>query len=270
MKNHGLENEFEIINELNGKYFKDLSVFWQNRIKQLHSKVVDEDVIECYKLVYNQKADIAVKVHGYKYSISIKSGYFVSVHSEGLSSFTGFLRSLGISEELIRILKLYHYGDGTIDGTGEVRKSLVEIKEEMWEDIIKFNEAVNDPAILRHIIIRFLCTGTPYQRSFVSHIYSGTMSYGYLIDAKTLIDYICSGYPTGTTSIHFGPFIYTPAYRGLENYDSSNVKRYYLNIKWPSMNRDIRDAKDWLFIFKTIERINNKDENQNEEEDKNM
>ena len=68
-----------------------------------------------------------------------------------------------------------------------------------------------------------------------------------MIDAKTMIDYICSGYPSTTTAIHFGPFIYCPAYRGLVDFDSDNVKRYYIEIKWPSLIRDIRDAKVWLF-----------------------
>ena len=247
MKNDGLKNELEIVEMLDGKTYNDLPDFWKKRMKQLCKEVEENDQIECFKCVYNKKADVSVRVRGYRYNISIKSGYFVSVHSERLSSFTGFLKSIGISDELITTLKLYHYGDDTIDGTGDVHYDLSTIKEKMCDSIGEFNKVVNEKEILRQIIMRVLCTGTPYQRSFVSHIYAGTVNYGEMIDAKTLIDYICSGYPCATDSIHFGPFIYAPAYRGVENFNSKNVKRYYVNIKWPSLYRDIRDTKDWYF-----------------------
>lgn len=247
MRNNGLQNELEIVALLDGKLYRELPEFWQRRINQLDRDVREDDRIECYKCVYNQKADISIRIDNKKWNISIKSGYFVSVHSERISSFSGFLRSLGIEEELIETMKLYHYGDGTTDGTGEVRKSVAELKEELKDRIRVFNEAVNKKEVLSKIVLRFLCIGTPFQRSFVTHIYHGTKDYGELIDAKTMVDYICSGYPQTTTSIHFGPFIYCPAYRGVVDFDSNNVKRYYIEIKWPSLIRDIRDAKEWYF-----------------------
>lgn len=247
MKNDGLQNELNIVEMLDGKTYKELPDFWKKRMKQLCKEVEDDDKIECFKCVYNKKADIGVRVREYRYNISIKSGFFVSVHSERLSSFTGFLRSIGISEELIETLKYYHYGDGTTDGTGDVHYNLSTIKENMQKNIDEFNKVVNEKEILKQIVLRVLCIGTPYQRSFVSHIYAGTVNYGEMIDAKTLVEYICSGYPTATDSIHFGPFIYAPAYRGVENFNANNVKRHYINIKWPSLYRDIRDTKDWYF-----------------------
>ena len=216
-------------------------------MKQLDSALVEDDIIEAYKCVHDQKADISIRVKQKKWNISIKSGYFVSVHNERISSFTGFLRSLGIKEELIETLKLYHYGDGSLDGTGTERKTSRELKEELKDRIEAFNEAVNQRNILCHIILRFLCCGTPYQRSYVTHIYWGTKDYGIMIHAKTLVDYFCNAYYYETTAIHFGPFIYTPAYRGLKDFDSTNVKRYYINIKWPSLVRDINEAKEWYF-----------------------
>ena len=250
MKNNGLENEQDIIKVLNGKTYDELPDFWKRRMKQLERNFPTDQKIECYKCVYNQKADIGIRMNNYRYNISIKSGYFVSVHNERISSFTGFLRSLGVSDELINVLKYYHYGDETLDGTGKVHYNLETIKSKMKDKIEEFNRCVNEPEILKHIIIRFLCAGTPFQKSYVTHIFFGTAEYGEMLDVKTIIGYIMSGYSINTDSIHFGPFIYTPAYRGLENFDANNVRRYYINIKWPSINRDIRDAKEWLFSDK--------------------
>ena len=62
MENKGLENELEIVELLDGKFYSQLSEFWQRRIKQLYRDVKDDDRIECYKCVYNQKADIAIRI----------------------------------------------------------------------------------------------------------------------------------------------------------------------------------------------------------------
>lgn len=247
MKNNGLQNEKDIIDVLDGKLYKQLPEFWKNRIRQLYHDIKDDDKIECVKCVYNQKADIAIRINDKKFSISIKSGYFVSVHNESISSFCYFLKSLGISDDLIRVLKLYHYGDGTVNGTGSVHYPVEELKIKYAKEIEEFNKEVNKKDILRKIVIRFLCTGTPYQGGYASHLYSGTYIFGSLIDMKTMVEYICEGYSYQANAIYFGPFIYTPAYRGLENFDETNVKRYYINIKWPSLNRDMRDAKLWYF-----------------------
>ncbi|MCR5423009.1 MAG: hypothetical protein K6E74_05165 [Bacilli bacterium] len=245
--NNGLANEQDIINVLDGKKYKELPEFWKNRMKQLCRDIEEDDRIECFKCVYNQKADISIRAHDRKWNISIKSGYFVSVHNERISSFVGFLRKLGISEDLITTLRLYHYGDGTIDGTGDVHKSLDEIKAEMLDKIDEFNEAVNKKEILMKIANRFICSGTPFQKSYVTHLYYGKVTYGTMIHVKTLLDYICEEFKCDTKAIHFGPFIYSPAYRGVENFDANNVKRYYINIKWPSATNDIRNAKIWYF-----------------------
>ena len=247
MKNDGLQNEKDIIETLDGKKFYELPTFWQHRLKQLDKTIQENDEISCFKCVYNKKADIAIKSHDKRWNISIKSGYFISVHNELLSSFVGFLRSLGISEELLNVLKLYHYGDDTTDGTGEVRHTLVEIKEKMADDIERFNKEVNKKEILTQIIDRCLFSGTPYQKSYVSHIYYGTKDYGNMINKKIMTEYIVNAFKCDTKAIYFGPLIYTPAYRGVNNFDKDNKHRYYVNIKWPSIGKDIKDAKQWYF-----------------------
>ena len=104
MRNDGLQNELDIIEILNGKKITELPVFWQRRMRQLYRSIKDDDLIECYKCVYNKKADISIKIENKKWNISIKSGHNVSAHSESVSSFSGFLRSLGIEEKHIEEL----------------------------------------------------------------------------------------------------------------------------------------------------------------------
>lgn len=82
MKNHGLENELEIVEVLNGKTIKELPNFWRRKMKQLCRVLEDDEKIECYKCYHDQKADISIRVGKRKWSISIKSGNFVSVHTE--------------------------------------------------------------------------------------------------------------------------------------------------------------------------------------------
>ena len=69
MKNNGLQNEKDIIDVLDGKMYKQLPEFWKNRIRQLYRDIKNDDLIECFKCVYNQKADIGIKVKDKKFSI---------------------------------------------------------------------------------------------------------------------------------------------------------------------------------------------------------
>jgi hypothetical protein len=64
----------------------------------------------------------------------MKSGKAAIVHNEIISNFTSFLRSKGISERTIETIHLFHYGDGTTDGSSEnERKSYKDISLALLE-----------------------------------------------------------------------------------------------------------------------------------------
>lgn len=235
MNNDGIKNEMEIIDTINHKQFCDLPVFWKNLLSKVFGKFPDYYYISAFKPKKDDKVDMYVIVNHKQRSFSIKSGDRISVHRESVSRFCGFLEWLGIEKEYTDFLKLYHYGDGTTDGTGEYHLSYKEIIVKYKNEINWFNERVNDPKVVKRIIMRFLSMGTPRQNSFVYYIYYGNKDEGICTRVQYILEYIEKNIVeyNHLPAIHFGPFIYEPAYRGLEDFDPNDKRRYYIVIKWP-------------------------------------
>ena len=76
----------------------------------------------------NPKPDIWIKIGNEIKFISVKEGSGNSVHQEPFKDFCKFLEDINVSEETVNHLKLYHYGDDTLDGSGETRLSTSDIK----------------------------------------------------------------------------------------------------------------------------------------------
>jgi len=238
-KNYGIQNEEDIIKEIDKKRFDELSPHWQHIIRQIYPRVFYDQVFYCSKVWGLKKADIRIWSKNVEKFVSIKVGYAFTVHSETINRFVGFLRWLHVPDKYLETLQLYHYGDGTIDGTGKERKTVDELKVEMHDRIIEFNDFINRPQKLKQIIDRFISRGTPEKNGKVDFLYLGDKDFGIVVEMEFLMGYLITKYSMDYDTIHFGPFTYNAAYRGLDNYDPNNVKRHYCNIKWPTSHEDI-------------------------------
>lgn len=249
--NFGLQNEQEIINILDETYVKDLPAFWKKFICSLFPTALDNDLIHCFKEPPEKKQDICIMACGTRRNVSIKSGNSVSVHEESINRFCGFLKWCGVSEQSLTFLKIFQYGDGTTDGTGNYRQSTKELIEKYPEEIKKINEEVNNQVILLMIIRRFLSIGTPNNPSVVNCLYYGTKDGGIYCNMKMLCEYLSKKKYDNIKGIHFGPFVFYPRYRGVNKPNPVEVdsldklifkrERYYISIKWPSIEKDMND-----------------------------
>ena len=70
------------------------------------------------KRYLHEKPDLILTLNGEIKFISVKSGRSVSAHEESLTSIIPFLRSLGVNDHILKTIVYFHYGDGTLDGTG--------------------------------------------------------------------------------------------------------------------------------------------------------
>ncbi len=239
--NYGIQNEMDIITLLNNKRFGSLPDFWKQLLNNAFSETRNQELIRCYKGKATEKADLYVIMNNTMRSFSVKMGKNVSVHSEKLSTFCGFLRWLKIDEENIQTLKLFHYGDGTTDGTGDKKYTSAELVEMYGPRIQKLNEQLNKDEVLLRFINRFLRVGTLLQRSFVYYIYYGTVKCGLYAPLTEFIPFLSKQHYDNIKTIHFGPFVYEPAYRGLDSQTFDNPRRYYVDIKWKTGLKDLAD-----------------------------
>ena len=131
--NKGLMNERLVINALHGQRLRDLPDHFRIPIRKMFNISSEDDFVYAKKVsnFVGCKTDFELYMYRYYLNISVKSGRCPSLHQEEFSSFITFLESLNISKRTINILKFFHYGDGSKDGTGVKILYLMFLKKSM-------------------------------------------------------------------------------------------------------------------------------------------
>lgn len=234
----GFDNEDELIKELNKKRVSELNPNLREFIYFLFHNLNGNEIILAYKGIFGQKPDIIIKINTEIKNISVKIGNGNSVHQEKISLFTNFLSSLNISNDIQFELLKFHWGDGTIDGTGTNRISSSDYKKFHSDKIALVNREFNKSYLLRNFINRFIFQGKSLSYDIVDAIYYGNIENGHWASREEIFDYILNQI-FYSDSIHFGPLKYQIWNRCLNFNPKTENRREVMQIKWPSLLQDI-------------------------------
>src|SRR5574344_2264672 len=119
MENSGLENEKALIAALDGKNIASLTKPLRELANSLFPN--SDGLFRCKKGFVHEKPDLVLTLGSLDRFVSVKSGRSISVHEESLLTLIPFFRSLGIPEHILKTIVYFHYGDGTLDGSGPTR-----------------------------------------------------------------------------------------------------------------------------------------------------
>ena len=239
----GYKNELNIANSYHNKQFSNLNDFQQQIIKRIFPKVNDETIIQCF-LSSNKigKPDIYFVVDGEYKFISIKSGITDSMHFESIKSFILFLRGLGVSVKTQKILLLYHYGDGTMDGTGSKRMLYDELVLKNRENIDFATKELAKYEIVLASLNRFVFCGTDNCQNEVDYIYYGDEKYGVLCSREDLTNFVIGKNYSHYKTMHIGPMSIQPYLRDPDRISKHPYKRDIVQIKWHYLLTDLEIA----------------------------
>lgn len=205
---HGLINEDDFRNYINShKTFDSYNINIKYFLELLYKKDLSGIKFECIKIGGSQKPDVKIICKFGEKNISIKKGSGNSVHQEKFEEFVSFLYDLNISERTIENLKLFHYGDDTIDDTGIVRYSATECKYRYSNEIYAANIEFNQSANLYEIINRVLFVGNCSAGDEVDAIYYGSFDHGLWATRKEIENYFLTNHFDCET-IHFASLTY--------------------------------------------------------------
>ncbi len=239
MSNLGIENEYDILNYLHGKRYKELNRKWKKHIKVMFPKIKRNDLI--YSGHFKDKwakPDIYVKVNNRIKYISIKTGRNASVHDEKIKPFYDFLKKLNISDRTLKIMLFYHYGYSEKLSNNGVPFTREEILENYKNYIDEANAELNKKYILREIIKRCVLKGTERRDGDIDFMYYGVLKDGYLMSEDDIYDLIMDDNSDEGRGIHFGGLIYQAGARSRFSNRVDEVK-----IKWPLLNHKFYDHK---------------------------
>lgn len=235
---NGFENEDEFVLRLNNKCNKDIDFNLQLFIYDIFGNVNSGRVVKCYKNIKLQKYDIVIKIGEVIKRVSIKKGVKNSVHAEPISEFIHFLVSNNMPRDMVINFLKYHYADGTTNGTGKVRESVVEYKKSHQSEIDEINKFINNESFLRKCIDRFILKGrNSYDK--VDVLLYGVSNDFIWINASDIYDILLRHKNDYSTGIHFSNLSYQPLNRCL-NYNPKYEKcRFISQLKWYNLGDDI-------------------------------
>lgn len=235
---NGFKNENEFIRYLNGKKVGKVNPIFQDLLFKLYDNLSYKDLIFCRPNYDKQKSDMIIEINGIEKRISIKKGVKNSVHIEPFPMFILFLKDCGISDEIINEVKLFHYGDGSADGSGEARISSLEYKEKHQDKLDLINYEFNKIDVVLKAIDRFVLFGNNSNEPIDAIIY-GVLEDFIWITRDEIRDIILRNRDIKRTGLGFGSLFYQPMNRCLNHNLKYDHDRHIAQIKWYHLSDDI-------------------------------
>lgn len=245
MKNteRGLKIEKDIINHINeNKYIEKMNLNISLFLKEIFEMDLKNVLIKAMKYHENYKPDIVIEANSIKKYISIKSGKDNSVHQEHIHSFCNFLCEMRVSQSTINNLKLFHFNDMTTNGSGKEKKDAHNFLKLHSDICDKINKELNETKTKKACIERILFDGEYHNLPSVDYIYYGSYEKGIWAKKEKISNYLCSQ-NLNTLSIHISKLYYQAWQRNLQNNDRSEFRRYFVQFKWHSIEKDISAIK---------------------------
>jgi hypothetical protein len=239
-KNTGFDNEKAIYEALNGKVLKDLNENLKNLIKSIFGRIDENSVIKCEKIGGQDKTDIKIIIGKESHTLSVKKGSGNSVHQEPVEDFIKYLEEeFEISEDIKNNLRFFIWGDGTLDGKGNINRRMTanEIKKNYPEKIKNIQDFFNKHE--KTLLERFLVKGT---KSDVKpdYVYYGTPEEGIWCKSDKIIEWMINNKLRNNKSIHIGRLTFQAWNRNIKGEkESTEKKRGHIQLKWGSIKEDL-------------------------------
>ncbi|MFI3211106.1 MAG: hypothetical protein R3Y64_08705 [Peptostreptococcaceae bacterium] len=234
----GLINEKQLISYINENTFNN----YNNNIKNFLNFTFNEEIDMNMKFIAEKisgtmKPDLSITHKGITKYISVKKGSGNSVHQEKANIFFKFIE-INLGNDISDKLKLFHYGDGSIDDTGKIRYNASKCKKLYSCEINDINQVFNLQKNLDCFINRFLFLGNNSNPIKVDLIYHGTINEGLWASYHEIKCFILNHcFPKDT--VHFGPLTYQVWGRD-ENYTAKHPdRRYVMQVKWGGLRNDL-------------------------------
>lgn len=240
--NDGFINEKELRNYINNNTWNEYNQNIKNLLKFSFGNNLDfSKTFEAEKCTGKAKGqvkpDLVIKHNGAKKYISIKKGGGNSVHQEKIDVFFPYIKNT-FDETTLNYLKLFHYGDGTINDTGLTRYAANECQKIYSKEIAFLNIKFNTWTYLEKFLDRFLFIGNVSSTLIVDVVYHGTIDSGIWASRDEIYSYY-KNHTFNSTTLHFGTLTYQVWGRNNNFKAVHSDRRYVMQIKWGSIITDL-------------------------------
>ncbi len=240
--NDGFVNEKELREYINDKKFATYNKNIKDFLTFLFGSCFNDSMsFVAQKVIGQVKPDLCITHNGQKKYVSIKKGSGNSVHQESIDVFFPYIKE-NFDEETLDNIKLFHYGDDTLNDTGILRYNANECKAKYVNEIKQLNSKFNLYDNLIKFLDRFLFVGNVGTLT-VDAIYHGTIRSGLWASREEIINYVVST-DFSSNSVHFGPMTYQVWGRNEKGIAVHPDRRYIMQVKWGSLLRDLTTIRE--------------------------
>ena len=237
----GIINEEKLCEAINDKTFDELNENLRCFMYYLFPTVDKQKRFKCFQTENFIKPDICIyQGKQFKY-VSVKYGQSETLHNENIRTFIDFLKECKISDESIETYLLYHYGDGTTDGTGKERLSSIEVRYRYHDRIRKMNDEFNaTKQFIKRFAERVLFQGVNPDASKAEFIYHGDVEYATFVSRNQFMRHIeMKNWDYMQYCIHVGPFVVRPHARYTNKEIRNEALRHTVSVNYPRFVEDL-------------------------------
>lgn len=233
----GIQNEVDFTKYLNNKKYHELGSNASKFIKQIHPDIEDDTIIYADKIGgMGLKPDVTIDIKQDLTFVSLKKGSGNSVHQETTSKFLLFCKNeLNMSDEVRDSFLLYLYGDGTLDGKGDVEDRLdgKKLKSKYKSQINQIQSFLNSNK--RILLERFLVYGRRGKELNIKadYLYHGYITNGTWSPLDYIVDYLIETSENNKTQgPSIGPLTLQTWNRNIKGNPQTENRRHSIQIKW--------------------------------------
>ena len=235
----GFLNESEMVQYLNNKKVSELNENMKNFILSIFEDISSNSLVKAGQIGGQLKPDCYIEVDNKRKNISLKMGSGNSIHQESLNGFCSFLKQNNVSEESIDTVKLFNYGDGTTDGSGNYRLKASQYYSQNSSKIDKLNVEINsNKNLLKVLLKRFIFKGVVDNNPSVDIAYHGTINDGIWATKDEIINFLINE-NQHRKGIHFSSLTYQVWNRCINRNPKTENRRHIMQVKWSSMVKDV-------------------------------
>ena len=236
----GIMNEDRIFEALNNKKIKNLSNNMRDLMEHLFGLLDPDETVKAIKTCEFVKPDIMIVYKGITKGLSIKSEKSQVIHSEQVNMFAKILKKHNISNETIKTILLFHYGDGTINGTGKKRFGYTDIQYHLKNRIKAANEELTKSyetivSLLNYCVFE----GVREEAEKADAIYVGDVDFGYVATKEQIRRWINNKRWSYYDNLHIGPLLMNPHARYIDKEVKNEKFRNQIDLYWPKLFNDI-------------------------------
>lgn len=237
---NGYLKEDEFVENLNNKKVCDLSGNAMLILESLFGPLDRTETITCVKTQNCIKPDFEITYKNEKKFLSLKSGNATELHKERLDTFIEFLKQYGYSQRVIDSYLLFHYGDGTTNGSGDHVMDYDEAVYRFREEIKYLNIELNkDKEFVKDFMMRIMFDGVVPDADKADAVYHGDIDNGIMVTRNQVLQYLDVKRWDFYQTLHIGPVFIRP-YSRYASYKNRHEEDHHekISCRWSRIEPD--------------------------------